>query len=124
MDTNYLQEVADYRVKVWWNKFRKVYPTLPANPPAFKLNNRLKTTAGRAFYEHYYIDLSTELFWEHTERFLTDTIPHELAHIVAYIVHGDTGHGKAWYSVIHKMNIATTRLHNMVNTLHAKRKTK
>lgn len=124
MDRSYLQEVADYRVGVWWNKFRVQYPGIPENPPLVKLNNRLKTTAGRAFYEHYYIDLSTELFWEYTERFLCDTIPHELAHIVAYIVHGDTGHGRGWYSVVKTMNIDTTRLHNMVNTVHAKRKSK
>lgn len=125
MDTKYLQEVAEYRVAYWWNKFVKLYPSIARKGiPPVKLNNRLKTTAGRAFYEDHYIDLSTELFWEYTEEFLHDTIPHELAHLVAYTVYGDTGHGRGWYTVINTMGIATTRLHNMVNSQHAKRRSK
>lgn len=126
MDKRYLQEVADYRVTYWWNKFRKEYPQISEKAPRVVLNNRLKTTAGRAFYEDnpQYIDLSTELFWEYTEEFLNDTIPHELAHLVAYTVYGDTGHGKGWKSVLSHMKINTTRLHNMVNTVHSKRKSK
>lgn len=126
MDKAYLQDVAEFRVKHWWNKFRQVYPQLSKQYPAVKLNNRLKTTAGRAFIENnpQYIDLSTELFWEHTEEFLYDTIPHELAHLVAYTIYGDPGHGKGWYSIVHQFGINTSRLHQMVNTAHAQRKSK
>lgn len=126
MDIRYLQEVADYRAYYWWSRFRKVYPQLQAVTPKVVLNNRLKTTAGRAFIENnpQYIDLSVELFWEYTEEFLHDTIPHELAHLVAYTVFGDSGHGKGWKTIIQQFGINTTRLHNMVNTAHSKRKTK
>lgn len=126
MDKRYLQEVADYRVSYWWNRFRREYAGLSPIPPKVVLNNRLKTTAGRAFYENnpQYIDLSTELFWEYTEEFLRDTIPHELAHLVAYTVYGDPGHGKGWKEVVSHMGIKTSRLHNMVNTQHAKRNSK
>lgn len=126
MDRDYLQDVADFNTKMWWNRFRKEYSQLQAVTPKVVLNNRLKTTAGRAFIENnpQYIDLSTELFWEYTEEFLNDTIPHELAHLVAYTIYGDKGHGKGWYSIIKQFSINTTRLHNMVNTLQAKRKSK
>lgn len=124
MDTSYLQEVGDYRVKIWWDKLRKVYPQIQKVYPKVKLNNRLKTTAGRAWIDKapQYIDLSTELFWEYTEQFLCDTIPHELAHLVAYTVYGDEGHGKGWYSVLERMGIQTSRCHSMVNSKHERRK--
>lgn len=126
MDKQYLQEVAEFRVHFWWNKFRTKYPQIQKTYPKVKLNGRLKTTAGRAFIEDnpQYIDLSPELFWEYTEEFLHDTIPHELAHLVAYTVFGDSGHGKGWKQIIQEFNIPTKRLHDMVNTRHEKRKSK
>lgn len=126
MDKQYLQEVAEFRIQFWWNKFRQVYPQIQKAYPKVKLNARLKTTAGRAFIDNtpQYIDLSPELFWEYTEEFLQDTIPHELAHLVAYTVFGDEGHGTGWKSVIQKMGIKTSRLHNMVNSKHENRKFK
>jgi SprT protein len=120
MDKQTLEDLAQYHVRAWWVKFLKQYPTIQRVTPVVALNNRLKTTAGRAFIEDVpqRIDLSTDLFTQHTERFVSDTIPHELAHLVAYTIHGDKGHGKGWYSVLAKMGIATTRLHNMVNSNH------
>lgn len=117
MNTQYLQEVADFRVNTLWKRFRQVYPQLQEQTPRVVLNNRLKTTAGRAFIEGtpQYIDLSTELFWQYTENFIIDTIPHELAHLVAYTIYGDSGHGKGWKSILSQFNIKTTRLHQMVN---------
>jgi len=119
MDRSYLQSVADYQVRVWWNRFLKVYPQIQTEYPQVKLNNRLKSTAGRAFIENdpQYIDLCTELFWQYTEQFVEDTIPHELAHLVAFTVYGDPGHGSGWKTVIHKMNISTNRCHTMVNQM-------
>lgn len=126
MDKNYLQDVAEFTVRAWWKKLRAVYPAIQENVPVVKLNNRLKTTAGRAFLDNdpQSIDLSTELFWEHTEQMVRDTIPHELAHLVAYTIFGDEGHGTGWKSVVHRMDIPTTRLHNMVNSSHAMRRAK
>lgn len=115
MDKQYLLDVANFHTRVWWKRFVDVYPQL-GGIPAVKLNGRLKTTAGRAWYEDGFIELSPELMWEHTEEFTRDTIPHELAHIVAYRLTGDTGHGKGWKGIVAQFNIPTTRLHNMVNS--------
>lgn len=113
-----LQDLAQYHARIRWVKFLKQYPTIQRATPVVTLNNRLKTTAGRAFIEDVpqRIDLSTDLFTQYTDQMIHDTIPHELAHLVAYTIHGDKGHGKGWYSVLAKMGIATTRLHNMVNS--------
>lgn len=119
MDRKYLQDVADYNARIWWARLLKLWPSIGATVPIVKLNNRLKSTAGRAFFSEGYIDLSTELFWEYTDRFVKDTIPHELAHLVAYRVYQDEGHGKGWYHVIRTAGIQTTRLHDMVNSARA-----
>jgi len=113
-----LQDLAQYHVRIWWVKLLKQYPTIQRVTPVVTLNNRLKTTAGRAFIEDVpqRIDLSTDLFTQYTEHMIQDTVPHELAHLVAYTVYGDKGHGRGWYSVLEKMGIVTTRLHNMVNS--------
>lgn len=124
MDTSYLQEVADYQVAKWWRVLRKHFPSISETAPQAKLNNRLKATAGRAWIQKTppFIDLSTELFWCNTEQFCEDTIPHELAHIVAHQVFKDPGHGKGWYHVIKVAGIKTTRLHHMMNHIDAQRK--
>ena len=125
MDKQYLIDVAEANVKRAWARFAKHYPEINAKPvPKVILNNRLKTTAGHAFLELHYIDLSPELLWEHTQNFVEDTIPHEVGHLVAYIVHGDEGHGKGWKSVMAKAGYPANRLHDMVNTVHAKRRAK
>lgn len=117
MDKQTLQDLAQYHVRSWWVKFRAQYPTIQRATPVVTLNNRLKTTAGRAFIEEnpQKIDLSTDLFCQYTDHMIVDTIPHELAHLVAYTIYGDPGHGKGWYSVLERMGIQTTRCHSMVN---------
>jgi SprT protein len=117
MDRTYLKDVAEFTIRKWWDKMRRQYPNIQEQYPKAILNNRLKTTGGRAWIEEspQYIDLSTELFWQYTQQYVTDTIPHELAHLVAYTVYNDPGHGKGWYSVIRQMGINTTRCHSMVN---------
>jgi SprT protein len=124
MDKQALQDLAQYHVRAWWVKFLAQYPTIQRVTPVVTLNNRLKTTAGRAFIGDVpqRIDLSTDLFSQHTDQMIVDTIPHELAHLVAYTIHGDKGHGKGWYSVVAHMGIQTTRMHDMVNSRYRGRR--
>jgi SprT protein len=124
MDKQTLQDLAQYHVRAWWVKFLAQYPTIQRVTPLVTLNNRLKSTAGRAFIADVpqRIDLSTDLFTQYTEHMIQDTIPHELAHLVAYTIHGDKGHGKGWYSVLENMGIVTTRLHSMVNSRYRGRR--
>ena len=121
MNENLLQ-YAEGKASEWWFNIRRVYPVLPQARPIVKLNNRLKTTAGRAWYEENYIELSTELLCEHPAHFATDTIPHELAHIAAWHIFKDPGHGKGWKTVIAACKIRTTRLHTLINSAHAARR--
>lgn len=114
----------DY-VNALWDHCQDVWQELHDIPaPTVKINNRLKTTAGRAWYDLHMIDLSRELLEEHPDHFVKDTIPHEVAHLVAGIVYEDFGHGQGWKKVLRLMGWTTTRCHNMVNSLHEMRKAK
>lgn len=113
-----LQTLAEHRVAAVWAKFCKYYGTrLNQSMPVVSLNNRLKTTAGRSFYEIRKIDLSTTLFSEHTHNFLTDTIPHEVCHQVAWDIYKEKGHGPDWKHTMRVFGIEPSRCHYMTNTV-------
>ncbi len=111
--------------KYWWAKYRGVY-TLNKPMPVFKMNKRLKTTAGRNFWELRIIDLSVELFSQHPEYFRDDTIPHELAHQVCFDVYGECKqiHGTEWKSVMRAVGLEANTYHTMTNAIHEARKAK
>lgn len=134
-----MQNVANRRRDILWNKACAIWPKLTKYPvPEIKLNNRLKTTGGRAWYiEHntgemeYLVDLSTELFWEYTENYISEIIPHEIAHLVDYIVNGiywktvKQSHGPLWQAVCIKLRGYTLpQYHKLINTKHEARKAK
>lgn len=118
-----LQSMAELWAGRYWLKLRKLRP-LAVKVPAVVLNNRLKSTAGRAWYEEDKIDLSVELFREHTHWMLTDVIPHELCHMAAWRWHKHSGHGPAWKDTMRAIGLEPKRTHDMVNTLHEARRAK
>ena len=69
------------------------------------------TTAGRAWLGQWRIQLNEQLCKENIEDFINDTIPHEVAHLVAYKVFGDDGHGEGWRSVMRALGLNPTRCH-------------
>jgi len=127
MDRQYLLDVATRRVAIEWSKAQKAYPaTRGVIAPAVKINGRLKTTAGLAYGEAHRVEFSAELMWEHTENFVADTIPHEVAHIVADLQYpGCKAHGAEWRAVMKFLSgKEPSRLHNMVNSAWAAKKAK
>ena len=120
-----LSEAVTAKADTVWLGLRKSYPKLGGIPrPIIKYNKRLRATAGRAFYASnpVYIDLSTDLLWEHTEEMINQILPHELAHIAAWIVYRDNGHGRGWKAVMATLNIPINRCHTMSNTRHESNK--
>lgn len=83
-----------------------------AFPVQVKMNNRLSTTAGRAWLEQGLVEFSTKLYNENKESFLDDTVGHEFAHIVAFQVFQDKGHGAGWKSVVNSLGVGTKRCHS------------
>lgn len=69
------------------------------------------STAGRAWLGQWRIQLNEQLCKENLEDFMNDTIPHEVAHLIAYKVFGDDGHGEGWKSVMRALGLNPTRCH-------------
>lgn len=76
------------------------------------MNSRLTSTAGRAHLESGKLEFSPSLYAANEEEFLNDTVPHEFAHLVAYQIFGDKGHGPAWKQVMIDLGYSPTRLHS------------
>lgn len=121
----------DEQLQLWaattWVRYCKLFPALsPAACPSIKFNNRLKTTAGRCFWETREIDISPELFTEYPEQFRRDTIPHEMAHQVTFDLYKQVKqtHGREWRGVMERFGLEPNTYHNMVNTKFAARRTK
>lgn len=121
MDKAYLLDVATKRVAIEWAKAQKLWPQALANvkPPEVKINARLKTTAGYAYSQAHRVEFSAELFWEHTEHFVVDTIPHEVAHIITDLrfPNEKSHHGQPWRDTMFVLSgREPKRLHNMINS--------
>ncbi len=83
-------------------EFRK--PTV-----SFDLSGRC---AGKAFCLKWEIKLNPVLMRENLQDFLDDTIPHEWAHLVAFEVFKERGHGAWWWWTMGRLNIKSTRCHD------------
>jgi len=123
MTSQELGEAVAAKADATWLRLRKLYPALSPIRPAVKYNKRLKTTAGRAFVERnpQEIDLSTDLLWQHTDEMINQVLPHEYAHLVAYTIFKDSGHGTAWKLIMQQLGLEPLRCHSMVNKFHNKR---
>lgn len=130
MDKQYLLDVATKRVSIIWEKAQKAYPKQLGQIPMPKvlINARLKTTAGMAHYNEHRVEFSAELMWEHTEHFVKDTIPHEVAHIIAHRVfpNAKQHHGPEWKNMLQWLlnGGKPETYHSLVNSVHCARKAK
>lgn len=82
--------------------------------PSIKYEKR-GTTAGYAFYDPPVVDFNMAIYRENTEEFLARTVPHEVAHIVAYQIMGEKGkgHGYWWKFVMEQVfKIPAKRCHS------------
>ena len=86
------------------------------------LNNRMRSTAGRAF-GGYRIDINYRLFKEQPDHELEDTYVHELAHIYCHLTfEHNVAHGHEWRNAMRMMGQEPSRCHSLdVSHLKAKR---
>lgn len=114
MTNDQLQVIAQDAANKTWRVLRKKYPALTRKSVEVKLNNRLRTTAGRAFIESGYIDLCTKLLRDNVEEFVTQTIPHELAHQAAWDLFQCDNHAKPWKGIMLSLGLEPNVYHHMV----------
>ena len=67
-----------------------------ASKITWEVNNNLKRTLGKAFLKIFKIEISGDHLANTPDSVLYDTVSHELAHIVAYHIYKDAGHGWLW----------------------------
>lgn len=72
------------------------------------------TTAGMAYYNSNKIRLNHALLLKNESGFFSETIPHEIAHLVSFRVFGKNGmgHGPEWKFVMRVFGLEAKRLHN------------
>ena len=71
------------------------------------------TTAGKAYFAKRHIQLNAVLLSENLEDFESDTIPHELSHLLVLHLYGTPGgHGAEWKAVMRKLGVAPERTHS------------
>lgn len=76
-------------------------------------------TAGWACYKRNIIRLNIKLFEDNVDSFITDTIPHEVAHLVSNAVYGreGRGHKARWKSVMLALGVSdSSRCHSYTTT--------
>lgn len=78
----------------------------------FNLNGKV---AGKAYLEAWSIHYNITFASSYYERFLNDTVPHEVAHLAAWAMYEHSGHKKVWKTIM--MNLGITdpkRCHNYI----------
>jgi hypothetical protein len=103
-----LREAASLAAETWWNKSREIFGEIGPQP---SLNFEMRTNkiVGRAWFTKGLIQLNP--VWlaagdydeEVKEKLLNHTIPHEIAHIIAYRKWKDTKHGPFWKATMVKL---------------------
>ncbi len=92
------QQSATHYISVANLYFSHSYP-LP--DISFRLSGKV---AGKALLQQWQIRLNPVLFQENTEAFLTQVIPHEIAHLLTHARFGRVKpHGKEWRSVMQQV---------------------
>lgn len=94
-------EIARETVKHWWDLAVKRWPHELTTKTVPNFNWRIKgSAAGLADLVKREIFLSPVYLHVDPNAQITDTIPHEVAHIVAKEVYGERGHGYGWRQVM------------------------
>lgn len=106
-----LQQAAQQTVAKYIEMAQKVFgKPLPMPKLAFDLRGK---TAGRAWLQKDVVQLNSVLYLENEQGFHDDTIPHEVAHLVAHWLYGRgiSAHGKEWQDVMRALGKQPTRCH-------------
>jgi hypothetical protein len=122
MDSKVMYEILEYNAKRWWARILRFYPSA-GEMPKLRISNRLGVTRSTNASPRYAqaeffkdgtrggdcITMSAKWMLAKPDVFPDNVIPHELAHIVAWRIYKDPGHGKGWQTVINSVGIKTAQ---------------
>jgi predicted SprT family Zn-dependent metalloprotease len=105
-----------------WTKYTGIFPAMKKFVvPSIIFNNRLKTCAGYCLVASNVIHINTRMFIANKPTFISDIIPHEIAHqidfnIKQYDLESSKRipwHGKHWQMIMIKYGIEPNMYHNL-----------
>jgi predicted SprT family Zn-dependent metalloprotease len=88
----------------------------PALVLAVEINNRLRTSMGRAKVDRHgnkTVEFNPRLFARATVEERRQTVAHEVAHILAFVESGKMDHGPAWKRVMRRLGFDPKRCHRV-----------
>lgn len=117
MKTFYISAEDKYKitkkVEELYQKAKTIFPNLENwTRPAWDAKV-VGTTGGLAYLLRNRISLNAGLFNRNKDEFYDNVIPHEIAHLIAYMLYKDKGHGEAWRSTMQKLGYSPSRCHSM-----------
>lgn len=97
LDYRARKALADY-LSIARSHFNQTFPAPALN---YKLRGK---AAGKALLQNWEIRLNPVLFTENPQAFLTEVIPHELAHLITFQLYGRVRpHGAEWKSLMQQV---------------------
>jgi len=116
----------EVQLQYWLDKARIAFGELPHFDLVYFAKGK---TAGfwRAYRESYgrrhALEFNVEAIENHFEDMVQNTIPHEIAHMIDFHLHGrSSGHGRRWQAIMLKLGVQPKRCHTM--QLSSARRTK
>jgi SprT protein len=111
-----LQQLLQDETERWWTRAVELYD-LQVGPwecraPDVSLNLR-GVCAGRAAYSTIWYNPA--IASANLEKFITRTVPHEVAHIVDRRLNGSSSHGPRWKKIMGDFGVPATRCHSYSN---------
>jgi SprT protein len=105
------------KVNEVYEKAKKIFPALKDwKRPSWDTKIGGGRVAGLAHLQINHMSFHPELFIRNKQSFFDDTIPHEVAHLVAYKVYKDNGHGIGWQTTMRKLGYEPIRCHDYENS--------
>lgn len=112
MNDDQLKQAVDDRITELMNLL--VDKTMPFKRPTVHYYDN-RQDAGRAYYQRHSIELNLPMLRDNPTEFLTQTVAHELAHLVKYHATRSTErpHGREWRRIMeHWFGVPASRCHN------------
>jgi SprT protein len=101
-----LQEIAERTILTTWHRLARKHKKLRSFPiPSVCVSGSLKKSLGLTHFEDNKIKLSKQFFNDNINLFMSDIIPHEVAHIAAYLLYNDIAHGKKWEKIMRDLSL-------------------
>lgn len=124
LEQNELMDSVKAKVAECFSVARTIYPHVAFIYPTIRYDLEGRT-AGRAFCSptNPYIRLNWSLLEQNKNDFINRTVPHEVAHIIAYKAYGNaiSAHGEIWQLVCRQLGMSdVTRCHSYKTELARK----